>query len=218
MKFKAVLFDLDGTLVDSLPDIGHALNLVLGRRGFPPHELEAYKFMVGDGSETLVRRALPPDHRDQETAAAVLAGFTSVYRAACTQRTRPYDGIKDMIAGLAGRGLTLAVLSNKPQALTALVAGHFFPERPFRVVFGAREGVPVKPDPQAALEIAQMLGLAPADFLYLGDTSVDMRTARAAGMYGAGVSWGFRPREELIEHGARVIIDHPQEAEGLVLG
>jgi phosphoglycolate phosphatase len=140
-----------------------------------------------------------------------VARFGATYGRSWNVRTRPYDGIPELLDDLAARGIGLTLLSNKPDAFTRLCAGHYLARWPFHVVLGAREGVPRKPDPTAARELAARVGLDPAAIAYLGDSAVDMQTARRAGMHPVGASWGFRPVSELLEGGAAVIIDHPRD-------
>lgn len=197
--YKAILFDLDGTLTDTLADIASAMNRALTLHGLPQWPQEAYRYLVGNGAKVLAERCV----RDrQELAPAVRATYQAYYETHNLVRTRPYDGVPEMLSALAARGLTLAVLSNKPDADTKAVVRHFFPEIPFALVRGQVEGVPVKPDPAGAIAVAQALGVAPGDFLYLGDTAVDMACARAAGMHPVGAVWGFRTAQELTESGA----------------
>ncbi|MEW6220389.1 MAG: HAD family hydrolase [Thermodesulfobacteriota bacterium] len=208
---RAVIFDLDGTLLDTLADLAAAVNRALAARGLPVHPLDAYRFFVGEGAATLVQRALPAAARGGTLAQEVLASFVEDYGRHWRVTTRPYDGIPELLAALAGRGLALAVLSNKPQDFTRLCVGQFFGDIPFAQVLGEELGRPRKPHPAGALAIASRLGLPPAAFLYLGDTAIDMETARAAGMYGVGALWGFRSRAELEESGARALVASPQE-------
>lgn len=209
MTFKAVIFDLDGTLLDTLEDIARSMNRVLVARGIPGHDKDAYRYFVGDGARRLVFRALPVNRRDDGTVDECLAALSAIYDTDWKNATRPYDDVPEMLEALAGRDVKLAVLSNKPHGNTLRCVSDFFPGRNFSVVFGHREGIPLKPDPGAALEIAKMLDLAPAEIVYCGDTAVDMLTATAAGMRPVGVLWGFRPERELRDNGARDVIEHP---------
>lgn len=216
MSCKAVLFDLDGTLLDTLADIGDAANRALVANGFPAHPPDAYRYFVGDGIVMLMTRALPEGAREQKTIDTCLESLREAYRAGWNVKTRPYEGIPAMLDSLAERGLKMAVLSNKPQEFTRLCVDDLLSQWRFDPVFGKRDGVPRKPDPAGAMEIARHLGVEPAEILYLGDTAIDMETARAAGMYGVGACWGFRPAEELLEGGARVLVKHPVEVPGLL--
>lgn len=209
MKTQAVLFDLDGTLTNSLADISGAMNRALRLHGLPEHPVDAYRYLVGDGAKKLAERAV----RDrQELAVAVQRTYQAYYETHALVQTKPYAGIPELLAALAARGLKLCVLSNKPDADTRNVVRHFFPEVNFALVRGQVAGVPVKPDPAGAFAVAQALGIEPDAFLYLGDTSVDMKCARNAGMHPVGVLWGFREEQELRESGAEFIIRTPMEA------
>ena len=212
MKYQAVLFDLDGTLLDTLQDLADAMNSVLRRFGFASHPLEAYKYFVGDGMATLVRRTLPAPQRDQAaTVAACLASMKEAYRANWRDQTRPYPGIPELLDQLSARKIKLSVLSNKPDDFTRLMVKELLPRWHFERVFGERPGVPRKPDPSAALEIAERCRVSPETFAYLGDTATDMITAKAAGMFAVGVLWGFRSAEELTANGADALISRPAD-------
>ena len=212
MKFRAVLFDLDGTLLDTLQDLAEAMNSVLRRSGFATHPLQAYKYFVGDGMETLVRRALPETHgNDEATVSACLAAMKEEYRRRWMEQTRPYPGIPELLDELAARQIQLSVLSNKPDEFTRMMVKKLLPRWQFAWVFGERPGVPRKPDPFSALEIAERSLVASEAFVYLGDTATDMITANAAGMYAVGVTWGFRPAEELTANGAKTLISSPAD-------
>lgn len=211
MPYPAVIFDLDGTLLDTLADIGNSANEVLERHGFPTHALTAYKTLVGDGVSVLFSRALPVGAKDDATIAACVRDFSEVYGRNWNRLSKPYDGILDMLHALAADGVKFAVLSNKPQVFTRQCVDEFFPTFRFDTVFGQREGIPRKPDPAGALEIAAAWNLPTSQVAYVGDTSVDMQTARSAAMFAIGATWGFRSRDELLAHGAAILIDHPRE-------
>jgi phosphoglycolate phosphatase len=209
MKFKAVLFDLDGTLLDTLEDLGEAMNQVLRDLGFPIHEIQAYKYFVGDGAEMLIRRALPKDSLTEELVQQCLKAYREEYGRRWDQKTRPYEGVPEMLDALTEMGLPLAILSNKPDDFSKLVVSRLLPNWEFKAVFGFRPGIPKKPDPEGALEIAAILDHSPSQILYLGDTATDMKTAVAAGMFPVGARWGFRTAEELTANGARILIENP---------
>jgi phosphoglycolate phosphatase len=208
---SAVLFDLDGTLLDSLDDLADSMNEVLAARDAPLHDREDYQRFIGDGLEMLVRRALPRDQLDDATVKACMQAMRERYAERWDRKTRPYPGVPELLDALTERGLRLAVLSNKPHDFTCRIVERLLARWRFDPVLGSRPGVPKKPDPQVARDIAGQHGVAPADWLYLGDTSVDMRTACAVGMVAVGVTWGFRDAAELEQAGARHLIDHPSE-------
>ena len=211
---RAVLFDLDGTLADSLADLANATNWALTQLGCPTHPLESYRYFVGEGARQLCARALPADKQNLVDDALRL--MRERYDAHCFDLTKLYAGIPELISALAERHYRLAVLSNKPDIFTKRMIAHYFSPSPFTVVRGQMPNVPLKPDPAAALQIAQELGVPPAQWLYLGDTNTDMRTARAAGMRAGGVLWGFRSREELLESGAEHTVAKPDDVLALL--
>lgn len=204
---RAVLFDLDGTLADTLADLANATNWALEQVGCPTHPIDSYRYKVGDGARELCARALPADK--QALADDVLRLMRQRYDEHCFDLTRLYPGIADLVSALAQRRLQLAVLSNKPDEFTKRVIAHYFQPSPFVIVRGQLQNVPLKPDPTAAVQIAQELGIPPARWLYLGDTNTDMRTARGAAMHPVGVLWGFRDRDELLTSGAAHIVAKP---------
>lgn len=216
-KFDAVLFDLDGTLLDTLRDIGDACNRVLAERGYPPHPIEAYRYLVGDGARMLWARALPEGQRDDETIDACLAAYIDEYARGWNVNTQPYEGVGEMLDAIVSHGLQLAVLSNKPHPFTVQCVQTFLARWPFHTVRGQDEQFPRKPHPASALHVAKQLGTSPDRVLYIGDTATDMQTAAAAGMFPVGVLWGFRERTELEANGARRIIGHPRELLSLVI-
>jgi phosphoglycolate phosphatase len=211
IEFDAVLFDLDGTLLDTLADIADAANAALKRLGFPPHPVENYRYLVGDGAGCLARRVLGEAGNDETMVERCRLAIAEEYQTHWSQNTRAYPGIPELLTELRARGVPMAVLSNKPHDATTNVVEFFFPDKPCRIVRGAQPGVPIKPDPTAALQIAQELSIEPGRFIYLGDTDTDMRTAVAAGMFPAGALWGFRTGEELTASGARVLLKTPLE-------
>lgn len=216
MRFDAILFDLDGTLADTLDDIAASVNWALARNDVAPHPPDAYRTLVGEGVSRLVERALPAER--QHLHAAVLEDLRTHYTDHMLDRTRPYAGIPELLDALAARGLPMAVLSNKPELATRWMVDRLFARWPFAAVTGERSGVPHKPDPAAAIGIARDLSVDPARVLYLGDTSTDMETAVGAGMFGVGALWGFRDRAELEAHGASAVVAHPREVLPLVDG
>jgi phosphoglycolate phosphatase len=211
MGFDAVIFDLDGTLADTLEDIADAMNRVLDCQGFPTHGYADYRRMIGRGLGNLVGETLPPDARTEETIARNLAEMVAEYGRHCLVKTRLYDGVAELLSALRGDRVPLAVCSNKAEELTRRIVDGLMDAGTFEVVVGARAGVPLKPDPAEVLRIGELLGVPPALIAYLGDSGIDMRTATSAGMIPVGVSWGFRSRDELIESGAGVVLDRPLE-------
>jgi phosphoglycolate phosphatase len=207
--YKAVIFDLDGTLLDTLDDLADSVNAVLLTHGYKTHGRESYRYFVGDGIINLILRALPDEAADELSAKSLLPEVDAEYNNRWHAKTAPYPGIKSLLTRLSSKGIKLAVLSNKPHIFTTQIVQHFFPETAFEMVFGARDGIPRKPDPAAAIDIAHRLALPPNSILYLGDTNTDMKTAVSAGMFAVGAAWGFRPVEELVEAGANSIIEQP---------
>ena len=204
--YKAVLFDLDGTLTDTLQDIAAAMNRALRLHGLMEFAVEDYRYLVGDGAKKLAERAV---RGRLELQGAVLRDYQAYYETHNLVTTRPYDGVPELLSALEARGMKLCVLSNKPHADTCHVVRHFFPQVSFCVVRGQMEGVPVKPDPTGALQVAREAQLPPDSFLYLGDTAVDMICAKNAGMHSVGVTWGFRTADELQAAGAGLLISRP---------
>lgn len=215
MPYRAAIFDFDGTLLNTLDDLADCMNGILARRGMPTHPVDAYRYFVGDGMLTMAKRAAPAD-TDPGTAGEMAEEMDAVYADGWAVKTRAYPGIPELLRAYRERGLKLAILSNKPDVFTKEMARYFLPEDLFDLVLGARDGIPKKPDPAAALEIAAGFGIPAAEFLYFGDTNTDMRTGLAAGMFTVGVTWGFRPISELEEAGAQHIISRPEEALALL--
>lgn len=211
MKYHAAIFDLDGTLLDTLDDLADSMNEALVEMGFPAHEVEAYRYFVGEGVNTLVERTLPEGHRDTSTMERTLEIYRCAYGRNWHRKTKPYSGISETLDELHQAGVPMAVLSNKPQHFTTLCMNHFFPNGPFRPILGQRGGIPRKPDPAAAREISAILGMSPAKIAFVGDTMTDMLTGSAAGMGCLGVAWGFRPVTELISSGAHAIVQRPDD-------
>lgn len=210
---KALVFDLDGTLVDSLADIASAMNAALVEHGLPTHGLPAYRRFVGEGVEVLTAHAVAPH---QQWHGAVLQRYRTLYAQGLPGTTRPFPGIVDLLLALQSRGVGLAVLSNKPDASTRHLVAQLFPQVSWAGVAGQKADVPRKPDPTAALDLARTLGVAPHECGFVGDSAIDMRTAGAAGMRGIGVTWGFRDRAELEQHGAHAIVDTPAQVLALL--
>jgi phosphoglycolate phosphatase len=216
MAYRAVLFDLDGTLLDTIKDIADSVNIALAQLGFSQHEVEAYKYFVGDGRKALTIRALPEDCRDTANVERLSASIEEEYSRRWAMNTLAYPGIPDMLQSVVDLGIKMAILSSKPQDSIEEMVSRLLPQWRFEIVFGARSSIPMKPDPTSALQIARRLNIPPAEFLYLGDTDVDMKTASAAGMYPVGALWGFRTADELLAGGARQLIQNPNDLPNLL--
>lgn len=215
---KAVLFDLDGTLADTIESIAKAGNRALEACGFPGQPLEAYKYFAGDGADTLVRRVLRAAG-DQECSAyeKVFAKYQEFFKNGCTYHVKPFDGIPELLAALKEKGIKTGVVSNKPHLRTIDVVEGLFGKGSLDIVVGQKEGVPKKPDPSVVLAAADSLGVSPEECMYVGDTNVDMITGNAAGMYTVGVLWGFRDKEELEANHAHAIVKEPGQLLELLL-
>jgi len=237
MALKLALFDLDGTLLNTLDDLTDATNTALASFGLPALPAEAYKLLVGNGVRALLQRAVAgarsigtgramdagraidavhDDVRPFDDTALVEA-FNREYDSRWANRTRPYDGIPELLDRLHAAGFNLGILSNKPDAFTCLIAERFFPDKPFDVVTGMKPAFPAKPDPALAIDLCRLAGVAPAETALIGDSSTDMLTAVAAGMEPIGVLWGFRSAEELAGSGARHLVQTPDELGQLLL-
>ncbi|MFA5190176.1 MAG: HAD family hydrolase [Verrucomicrobiia bacterium] len=211
MNYKAVLFDLDGTLLDTLEDLADSMNAVLARLGAPQHPVPAYRYFVGDGVLELCRRVLPADRRDEATVKTAAAAMGDEYSKRWAEKTRPYPGIPELLDTLTERRVKMAILSNKNNNFTKLCVEKLLGRWRFDMVQGLDETIHKKPHPSGAIAVARRLKIAPADFLYLGDTNTDMKTAVAAGMFPVGALWGFRTAEELTANGAKVLISKPAD-------
>jgi phosphoglycolate phosphatase len=214
MQFKALLFDLDGTLLNTLDDLADTANSALGKFGYPQHPTEKYRYFVGDGMRTLIERIMP-SKSSQDEIIACEGVFQNLYAQHWADKTCPYEGIEEMLDGLQNIGMQLAILSNKPDEFTRMCVQRYFPSVDFACVQGQLAEIPKKPHPQGALMIAKKLELPPESVLYVGDTATDMKTGKGAGMTTAGVLWGFREVEELRQNGADYIVGHPREIIGL---
>ena len=207
--FKAVLFDLDGTLLYTLTDVADAMNETLVHFGFSAHPVDAYKYFIGESVETEAQRALPESARDPEFVRKVAVYSEEIYDKCWGDNTHPYPSIPELLTELQRRGLPLVILSNKNDRFTKVRVKKLLPDWRFKIVQGALPDVPLKPDPTMALQIAKKLRIPPEQFLYLGDTSTDMITAIASGMFPVGCLWGYRAANELLESGAKILIDNP---------
>lgn len=211
MNCKGVIFDLDGTLLDTLEDLAEAANATLYHFGFPGHPSAAYRYFVGEGLKTLMQRIVPGDAATEDRLNEYMDKFSEIYSETWNVRSAPYPGIMEMLTSLTGHGLQLAVLSNKPHSFTKACVKAFFPEVPFCIVLGQRDGIARKPDPAGVHEIAKRMGLGKEEILYIGDTATDMQTGNRAGLRTIGVEWGFRDRDELEKNNAWNIVATPAE-------
>ncbi len=211
MPYHAVLFDLDGTLLDTLEDLADSTNAALAELGIPGHSPGAYKQFVGDGLENLVRRALRQERPDESLLVRGIELTRQEYSRRWAEKTRPYSGVPELLDGLSRRQIPMAVLSNKPDEFTRLCVSRLLAGWHFQVVQGATPQLPRKPDPRGALAIAGQMNKAPAEVLYLGDTNTDMQTAVAAGMFPVGALWGFRTADELLATGAKALAHAPTD-------
>lgn len=209
--FQAIIFDLDGTLLDTLADIGDSVNQMLTEYGFPNHSMDDYRRFIGNGIKMLVARALPLEGRSDVIFSACLRRARENYWENWNRKTRPYAGIMDLLDALEKRALPKAVLSNKPHNFTVRYVEAYFAKHVFQVVMGQNDRFPVKPDPASALDIARQMGLPPSAFLFVGDSLVDVQTAEAAGMHSVGAAWGFRGPRELERGGCRTLVAKPME-------
>jgi phosphoglycolate phosphatase len=210
MAHLSIIFDLDGTLLDTLEDLSQTVNEVLVFKGMPTHEALSYKGFIGDGLRQLMERSAPPD-AGETTIDELCALFQERYLLNWRKNCRPYPGINELLRELTMRKISCAVLSNKPHEFTKLFVREFFPHDYFKAVYGQQPEFAKKPHPQMALRIAQELGCQPAEMLFVGDSGVDMRTGKAAGMQSVGVLWGFRERGELLTAGADYLLNTPEE-------
>ena len=212
MNYKAAVFDLDGTLVNSLDDLADSANATLRAYSFPMHEVEAYRYFVGDGTRKLMERILPQEYAADTTfVEQFMSKYKDCYARNLLQKTKPYDGIMEMLEELRRRGIPMAVCTNKHQSAAEMIVKTLFPHRIFQEIIGDQEGLLRKPDPQKVLHIMRNFGVTGEQTAYFGDTDVDMDTARNAGAFAVGVLWGFRPEEELVAHGADILLIHPME-------
>lgn len=211
MGYEAVIFDLDGTLLDTLEDLGDATNTVLARFGFPMHTIASYRRMVGWGIRVLVTKALPEASRDEQIVERMTGEVDAYLRENPVTKTHPYPGIPELLTRLESAGVKMGIVTNKPDALTQLVVERLLGSHRFVGVHGQRSDLPRKPDPTTTLALCGRMGSTPAATIFLGDSEVDMQTARAAGMAAIGAEWGFRSAEVLHEAGADRIISAPGE-------
>ena len=213
---KIIVFDLDGTLLNSLEDLADSANWVLEQHGFPTHPVDAYRYFVGDGVRKLIERILPQEERTEARIEQCRQEFVAYYKVHMEDKTSVYEGITGLLAELKNRGLKIAVATNKVHIAVKPLMEKYFPEIRFDSMIGQREGVPVKPAPQIMFDILRETGCEPSEALHVGDTATDMQLAHNAGVTPVGVLWGYRPLEELQEAGAKFIIEKPEELLRLV--
>lgn len=209
IRFKAILFDLDGTLLDSLKDLANSMNAVLEAYGMKIFPVDDYRYFVGKGLGELIRSVLPEDKVSDQRVEEFLVEMRKEYANRWAENTRPYLGIPELLDELQKIGFPMAVLSNKADEFTRIIVEKLLSKWHFRVVRGLKDDLPPKPDPASALWIARQMKIQPSDFVYIGDTGIDMQTANAAGMYPVGALWGFRTAEELNVNGAKALIENP---------
>lgn len=214
--YKAVIFDLDGTLLNTIDDLAIACNYALEKCNLPTHDVEKYKQFVGNGRYKLIERIIPEEKRSEELFNKVLKLYDDYYEAHMMDETKPYNGIINLLDNLKDKNIKIAVVSNKPNEFTVGMVKHYFGER-FDIIFGHREGYKTKPNPDTVLEVMKELNVKENECIYIGDSNVDMKTAQNANLKSIGVSWGFRGRKELEEAGADFVVDNVSEIEEIII-
>jgi phosphoglycolate phosphatase len=207
--FKAILFDLDGTLLDTLKDLANSMNAVLSELGMATFPVDDYRYFVGKGLRELIRCVLPEEKINDQTIDKLLASMKIEYAKRWAENTKPYAGIPELLDELQKHVFPMAILSNKADEFTKIMVEKLLPDWKFQIVRGLENNMPPKPDPASALDIAHELKIKTREFIYLGDTDIDMQTANAAGMYAVGALWGFRTAQELKANGAKAIVETP---------
>lgn len=215
-NYKLIIFDLDGTLINSVADLAVATNYTLQHFGMPQHDEDAYRYFVGNGVNKLLYRALPDGFKTDEWVQKMRSVMLPYYSAHCTDRTLPYEGIDELLAALVDANIKVAIASNKYQEATSSMVAHYFGSVPFVAVLGQRQDVPVKPEPAIVADILSVADVKRDEILYVGDTAVDMQTARNANITAVGVTWGFRPRAELEAELPAFIVDTVEELKKLI--
>jgi len=215
VKYKFALFDMDGTVLDTLQDLADSTNAVLKKHGYPTHDIEAVRQFVGNGAKKLIANALPHG-TEQAKIDTVLGDFKEYYKLHSADATKPYDGVLEMLAALRAAGVRTAVVSNKPDFAVQSLAKTYFAQL-FDMAVGDREGIRKKPAPDSVFEVMKALGATPAETVYIGDSDVDVQTAQNAGIDGIFVSWGFRSVACLRESGAEVIVSSPAEITRIIV-
>ena len=217
MPKRLAIFDLDGTLLNTIADLATATNQALDACGFPTHPIEAYPFFVGNGINKLFERALPAEARTEENVLRIRTHFLPYYDEHNADLSRPYPGIPQLLENLQAAGIQVAVASNKYHRATEKLIRHYFPTIRFAAILGQREGVSIKPHPQIVEDILALVPVSKEEVIYIGDSGVDMQTALNAGVESIGVTWGFRPREELLQYSPTHLADTAKEIENIIL-
>lgn len=217
MTKRLAIFDLDGTLLNTIADLATGTNQALEKCGFPAHPIEAYPMFVGNGINKLFERALPTEARTEENVLRIRAHFLPYYDEHNADLSTPYPGIPELLEHLQDRGIRMAVASNKYQRATEKLIRHYFPTIRFEAIFGQREGIPIKPHPQVVEEILTLVPVCKEEVIYIGDSGVDMQTALNAGVESIGVTWGFRPQDELVQHKPTYLANTTAEVENIIL-
>lgn len=210
MVYRLLIWDLDGTLLDTLEDLASSMNRVLQRMGFPIHPAREYRYFVGDGMEVLARRVLPEDRQTERDIQLCKKAMLQEYSTSWKEKTKPYPGIMDLLEDLTASGVQMAVFSNKPHSFTTQMVEYFFPGDLFTPVLGVGGEIPKKPNPFGVQKILHRLQVRPEEAIFIGDTRTDMETAVNAGLCPIGVLWGFREEKELLEFGAYSLLQHPR--------
>jgi len=211
MKYYGVIFDLDGTLINSLEDIANCANLVLERHHLPTHPVNNYLKFIGEGAKMLIRKALPSYYREENTVELILKEYSEEYRKNCLVKTHIYNGLSEVLDILKASGISINVLSNKPDEFTKYLVNQLFKKWSFNIVLGHKPEFPRKPDPASALHIVKQLKIAPENLCYVGDSEVDIQTAKSAHISSIAVTWGFRNSEILSACKPEYLIHHPSE-------
>lgn len=212
MIYKAAIFDMDGTLVDTLADLADSVNAMLEHYKFPARSIDEVRQFVGNGARKLMERSLPPEKSgDANFVSDALKIYNECYRERMTNKVKPYDGIPEVLTALEKKNIPLGICTNKQSFAAVAIAEKILSPIKFQKIFGDEPGQPKKPDPTRVLEIAKNFGVQPDEVAYFGDTYVDMKTAVNAGFLPVGVTWGFRPENELRETGAKIIVHRPEE-------
>ena len=209
-KIKAVLFDLDGTINNTVNDIAASGNYALAKHGFPTHPADSFKLFAGSGTYIMLQRAMPEEHKNDGSVELIIDDYMAHYSVHSMDTTAPYDGIRELIDEIKARGYKMAVVTNKPDAVAKQLIEDMFPGK-FDAVIGQLDGMPVKPDPAMPLLAMKELGVKADECVFVGDSGVDIETGKNSGAYPIGVLWGFRGREELLECGAKELIEKPSE-------